>query len=248
MYLRFGREKSGVVLGYLNSDLTNGNFHILTPEDKSADIAVIALNRTMSSQELQAAETNGFPRAKFGYFDASIIADSKKLKKYGISEGCEMFFLGLFTPFYGANENIPICRFGHLAMLPDEPVRIGNENRHLYLAETEAWGGNSGSPAFFSFKTTTGLRIAKWWREGKPLFDKNDHDSVLFAGVVVAYFQDQTPVIMENPTIAQHAVAMQNNGITAIVPASYLYEILFSKKEKEFRDKVFKARVPTGYN
>jgi hypothetical protein len=186
-------------------------------------------------------------RSKLGCFDASIIADSQKLKKYNITEGCEMFFLGLFTPFYGANENISICRFGHLAMLPSEAVRMGTEYQHLYLMETEAWGGNSGSPAFFSFSSKIGSRIASNGREINPFFSKRDRNSMLFAGVVVAYFKDYTPIMMANSTFAQNAVAVQNSGITAVVPASYLYEILFSKEEQQFRDKVFKAQFPAGY-
>jgi hypothetical protein len=247
MYMRLAHETGGVTYLYLNPDLTNGNFHILIPQDKSVDLAVIALDRPISQQELKAAATNNIPKPKLGCFDASIIADNHKLQKYNIKEGCEMFFLGLFTPFYGANENIPICRFGHLAMLPTEPVRIGNDYQHLYLMETEAWGGNSGSPAFFSFSSRIGSRIASNGRELNPFFSKRDRNSMLFAGVVVAYFKDYTPIMMANSTYAPNVLAVQNSGITAVVPASYLYEILFSQEEKQFRDKVFQAQFPTGY-
>ncbi len=49
---------------------------------------------------------------------------TNSLKKLGITEGDDMFFVGLFTPFYGSKENLPICRFGHLAMLPDEAITV----------------------------------------------------------------------------------------------------------------------------
>src|SRR5437867_3735040 len=90
---------------------------------------------------------------KLGSFKSSIVVDKNTFNLNGINEGSQMFFVGLFTPFFGANENLPIFRFGHLAMLPDEPIPMGSQGRRdLFLMETGAYPGNSGSPAFFLVK------------------------------------------------------------------------------------------------
>jgi hypothetical protein len=64
MYMRVGQETGSVTYLYLNPELTNGDFHILTSQDKSVDIAVIALDRTISQQELKASVTNNIPKPK----------------------------------------------------------------------------------------------------------------------------------------------------------------------------------------
>jgi hypothetical protein len=116
-------------------------------------------------------------------------------------------------------------------MLTDEEIPWGNEGpENLYLMETQAFGGNSGSPAFFSFNNA---------RNG-------GHPSVLLAGVVKGYFRDWSELQLINSSVTPYS--SQHMGITAIVPAHYLYEILFSDEEKRFRSAVFKASFPSGYD
>jgi hypothetical protein len=246
MYMRLGNQAGGVFYSSINPDLTNGSLRIITPDDKSVDLAVFTIGKPQSIQEMQKNSTKVTVKPKIGRFDASLIADNKMLKKHNIREGEEMFFIGLFTPFYGANENIPICRFGHLSMLPDEPVAFGKDGaEHLYLMETEVFGGNSGSPAFFSFNKSFGARRLSELKEGQPLFSNTDHAGILFAGVVKGYFRDWSQLMLVNSAVTPYS--SQNTGIAAIVPASYLYDILFSKQEQEFRDKIWKLSVHPGY-
>ncbi len=246
MCLRVGNQSGGVVYGLINTELTNGDFRIIMPDDKSVDLAVFTIGSPKTVQDLKKNSSQETLKLKLGSFDASLIGDNKKLKKYKIKVGEQMYFIGLFTPFYGANENIPICRFGHLSMLPDEPIVFGKEGaEHLYLMETEAFGGNSGSPAFFSFNQGYGARRMSEIKSGQPLFSNTEHTGILFAGVVKGYFKDWSEVIVVNSAVTPYS--SQNTGIAAIVPASYLYEMLFSKKEQEFRDKIWKLQFPIGY-
>jgi hypothetical protein len=111
--------------------------------------------------------------------------------------------------------------------------------------ETGAFGGNSGSPAFFSFDQGYMARRISNLKSGKPLFNIADNAGILFAGVVVAYFPDWSQIITVNAAATSYS--RQNTGIAAITPAPYLYDILFSKKEIEFRDNIWKLIVPKGY-
>jgi hypothetical protein len=246
MCMRLGNQAGGVVYGLINPSFTNGDLRIITPDDKSVDLAVFTIARPERVIDATKTSAKDTLKLKLGSFNASLIADNKKLKKYQIREGEQMFFVGLFTPFYGAKENIPICRFGHLSMLPNEPIMFEKEEEHLYLMETETFGGNSGSPAFFSFNQGYGIRRISELTSGQPLFSNTEHTGILFAGVVKGYFPDWSQVMVVNTGVA--AYSSQNTGIAAIVPASYLYDMLFSKMEQEFRDKVWKLQFPAGYN
>jgi hypothetical protein len=231
LYMRADVQGGGVALMLMNPYLTN-EFSILTHTNKSVDIAVIAFSRVGASKTVSSqTQAQATQQVRLGSFDSQIIADKKLFKKYGIREGDDMFFVGLFTPFYGSKENIPICRFGRLSMLTDETIPWGNEGpENLYLMETQAFGGNSGAPAFFSF--------SKGRKFGAPSF--------LLAGVVKGYFRDWSEIQMVNTAVTP--ISSQHTGITAIVPAHYLYEILFSDDEKKFRSDSWKTTHPNGYN
>jgi hypothetical protein len=104
--------------------------------------------------------------------------------------------------------------------------------------EAEALGGNSGSPAFFYFPS--GRRGPAFVRvegfETKRLF---------LAGVVSGYFQDWSEVKVTETTGVPYTY--RHMGVTGIVPAYYLHEILFSEDEKKFRETVYTAHFPNGY-
>ena len=247
MCLRTDNQNGGISYLYLNSDILNGNLKIITPDDKNVDLVVFRVARARDFFQ-SANNTVGqpSPKIKLGWFDASLVLNQKELNKFDITEGAEMFFVGLFTPFYGANRNIPICRFGHLSMLPDEPIVFGNgKAQNLYLMETEAYGGNSGSPAFFSFDQGYFARRLSNLRSGAALFNSADNKRILFAGVVNAYFPDYEQIKLQNTTVIP--LSQGNTGIASIVPAPYLYDILFSKSEQDFRNEVWSLVPHTGY-
>ena len=67
----------------------------------------------------------------------------------------DVFFIGLFTTYYGERKNVPMFRFGRVAMLPADRIpwqdrpETPPELAELYLLETQTYGGNSGSPVFY---------------------------------------------------------------------------------------------------
>ena len=246
--LVFNREMQMVWLkfGLLTDEINSGRLRVIASTNKLVDIAVSAA-KVPSQSDIKAAEIKpakvpvSSVSYKFGVIPSSIVVDRNTLSARGVSEGYDMFFVGLFVPFYGSNENLPICRFGHLAMMPDEPIPWGSEGKlNLYLMETKAFGGNSGSPAFFTTKKDIAhLTLSKFLNRGAS------SSQILLAGVVKGYFGDWSQVQMINS--AAVPVVRQNTGVAAIVPASYLAEILFSREEKEIRKQQFKMYEPHGY-
>lgn len=67
-----------------------------------------------------------------------------------VTEGSEVFLIGLFSPYSGTEHIQPIVRFGHIALMDHEPltVKVATEPIKSYLLETRSWAGNSGSPCF----------------------------------------------------------------------------------------------------
>ena len=243
LYLRVADRKGNAELSLIDSWLTN-KFRVLTHPDKSVDLAVISVGWAALTNSANVTDKDRLAEGwKVACLDAGVIADRKSVRKRHVREGDDMFFVGLFTPFYGSHENIPICRFGRLAMMTEEKVPWGKEgDQNLYLMETGAFGGNSGSPAFFSFVKSRSPPLISFVdpSSGKPL-----SKSILLAGVVKGYFRDWSEVMMMNAT--PKPFSSENVGVAAIVPAYQLQEILFSPEEIKFRSDVWKAHYPRGY-
>ncbi len=238
LYLRVGNTSGNVEYELLDPFLTN-EARVITHPDRSVDLALITLRKPHLPDVPQSSTNNPILRLKLGALDSSLIANKQSFAKRHIREGDDMFFVGLFSPFYGSHENIPICRFGRLAMLTEEKIPWPPEDpQNLYLMETEAFGGNSGAPAFISFakgRMPPFFASVGNWRS-KP---------ILFAGVVKGYFRDWSEVMVVNSTVTP--ISAQNVGVAAITPAYKLQEILFSPQEEKFRSDTFRSRVASGY-
>jgi hypothetical protein len=141
----------------------------------------------------------------------------------------DVFFTGLFVPHFGEKTNSPIFRFGRVAMLPEERIRWQDSNKpaeqvELYLLETMSFGGNSGSPVFFSQGAD---REAGRLYVGAP--------EITLAGVMRGNFNEpRVGGFVQTPNAVLPAFA-QNVGIAAITPGHLLRDILFSEKLKTLR-------------
>jgi hypothetical protein len=248
LYLRVGNKDGGITYMALSDEINRKTLRVLAPDDTNVDLAIVC-GAVPSPDQLRSAKTSprefkndDIQKYKLSALNSSLVIDKNSYSLNGITEGYEMFFVGLFVPFFGSGENIPVFRFGHLAMLPDEKISLGNGRNpyDLFLMEAEAFPGNSGSPAFFTRKRSP---IDLWFHQ---LFTKDPSESkIMLAGVVDAYFKDFSPVLTPYPNL--QAVSTSNTGIAVIVPASYIYEILFSEEEKSARDLEFKEYRPSGY-
>jgi hypothetical protein len=170
-------------------------------------------------------------------FDFKVIPDDMLTTKatfdeFNIGEGSDIFFVGLFTTYYGEHKNNPIVRFGRVAMFPDDPIGWVDyqgqpeQRAQLYLVETQSYGGNSGSPVFFSLgadrSPKSGIIL------GSPL--------IKFGGVMRGRFNDLNPTlgILQSPT-ASTPVTLPSIGIAAVTPSYFLHEILFSEELRKLR-------------
>lgn len=168
-------------------------------------------------------------------FDFKVIPDHMlttpaSFAELHIGEGSDVFFVGLFVAYYGEHNNNPIVIFGRVAMLPEDRilwsanVKEAPQYMQLYLLETQSYGGNSGSPVFFSLGSDRqpGSIIV-----GPPI--------IKLAGIMMGSFNDWLPIgLVQTPT-ASVPVARQNIGIAAVTPSYLLHQILFSDELKAIR-------------
>ena len=73
------------------------------------------------------------------------------IQKYNIGPGDEVFMIGRFVSHEGKQRNLPSVRFGHIAMLPFEPIRNSRGMlQEAFLVECRSLPGYSGSAVFLN--------------------------------------------------------------------------------------------------
>jgi len=163
----------------------------------------------------------------FKFMLDDLLTSKEDLTRLEVGEGTDVFFVGLFGSHFGQQKNTPVVRFGKLAEVTDEKVNWNGVMTDLYLLEATSIGGHSGSPVFFYLE---GFRRPGVITAGGQVFK--------LAGVMQGYFNELSEIQMFQPTqVTPIPVAVLNSGISAIVPAYKLHEILFSDELKALRSK-----------
>jgi hypothetical protein len=136
-----------------------------------------------------------------------------------IGEGAKLIMSGYFYQLDGAGPKLqPLVREGILSMIPDASLMTGlRKPGRIYLGEVHVFGGNSGSPVFISLEgiRPSGIVLAGNYR---------------LLGVVSGYyFEDSDFKLQIATTVAakQHA----NSGISMIVPADFLKDLILNNHE-----------------
>lgn len=242
VYIRFNNNTNGISWAPIGGLITNGVFRVLFSTNKAVDMAIVAYNVPSKLPKNYPPGLEWPHNISLDGIDSSLLLTPEKMSQYEIREGYDMFFIGLFVQFYGSYRNFPICRFGHLSMIPDEPISIADlPPQKLFLMETSAYPGNSGSPAFF--RTERSIPILK---VVNLLSSKSgEHDRIILAGIVESEIRFPSDIFAQSGQVP--AYAMENAGIAGVVPATYIHDALFSKEEIKNRKLFFKLIKPKGY-
>jgi hypothetical protein len=218
VYLRLNKRQGDAE--FVPLDLAkDGQRTVYTHPDASVDIAVVPALP---------------PEATFDFkvIPDDMISTKATFDEFNVAEGSDVFFLGLFTTYYGEHKNNPIVRFGRVAMFPDDPIDWADyqgqpiQHAQLYLIETQSYGGNSGAPVFFSLGSDRSPKGG--FILGSPVLK--------LAGIMKGRFNDVNPALghLESPT-ASTVITLPSIGIAAVTPSYFLNEILFSDELKKFR-------------
>lgn len=218
--VRLNRNGSGTDLLSLPLVPDGPRRNVFLHPDPSVDLAAIPFAPDQAAYLYKAA-------------DLSLVPTDEETRSIQLSEGADVFFAGLFTPFVSESANIPIVRFGRVALSTSEPIPWGGFKRHLLLVECASYGGNSGAPVFFYLgsERNPGQLVA-----GAP--------ELKLAGVMMGAYQDIRPV----QTVGTSAVPVStaNMGIAAVVPAAKVRELVNCPALVQQRALVAAARVVPG--
>lgn len=111
-------------------------------------------------------------------------------------------------------------------------VDLPGGKQKSYFIDSQAFGGNSGGPAFVLLeRNESGGMIIGW------------HFALL--GVVTQFVPSPLRTQkfnLEDTTQKQGLILIENTGITKVVPVDYLVDILFSDEQLKFRTEIVKAK------
>jgi len=202
----------------------------LHPTDRTADVAVLPINR---DPNIDIAAI---------WFDDFIRRDELSTKHIGI--GDEVYIPGLFTIAPGKQRNMPIVRYGNIAMVPDEPIQVGSGFADVYLVEARSIGGMSGSPVFV--RETVGAKGRRGKPDGEP-GEIHGLGKTYLLGLMHGHWEiNESDLNKPRPRFDRlHGV---NMGIAVVVPADKIIEIInrpeLKSKRDEFEENMRKSRIP----
>jgi hypothetical protein len=165
-----------------------------------------------------------------------------------VGPGDDAFIVGRFINHEGKQRNMPTVRFGPVAQMPDEPIRVGGFDQESFLVEARSIGGFSGSPVFWQVLPFQG---------GPYRGSTNLGLGPLLLGVEWGYIHTWAPLcdalgrpLGDGPPFDRQVE--QNAGMTCVVPAWKLAELLNGgdvlRKRKEIEQQVLETekRTPPG--
>lgn len=187
------------------------------PSDPSVDVAIIPFGWN-SEMDIKVIPTELF-------------VPKKLLIGNRVGLGDEVYMPGLFTHAIAKTRNMPIVRYGTLAMLPDEPIQVESGFSEVYLIEARSIGGMSGSPVF--------VRPTTYFTPG----DERPNPQVAMQGVLNATILlglvhghwDIRESDINDPHLRHDPNRGVNMGVGVVVPAHKILEVINHPELVEMR-------------
>lgn len=164
------------------------------------------------------------PPQEFEYksIHTSMFLSDEIIRSRSIGTGDEVFITGLFAHLSGSARNLPIVRIGNIAMMPEELVPTSIGNIEAYLIEARSIGGLSGSPAFIRETVPMGI------------------GSFYLLGLMHGHWD--IPIESKSDLEDLSSIESVNVGITIVVPAKKILEVLNQPRLVETRRRGDEAR------
>lgn len=202
---------------------TEQTFHWYThPDDEAVDVAVIPFNPPTDA-DIVTISVNTFIR-------------KEDIDGERIGIGDEVFMAGLFHFEHGSDDrNVPIVRFGNIAMVPTKPIYINSGFSEVYLIEARSIGGLSGSPVFV--RRTMHISGANSLGAIETLQGIGVHQ--YFMGLAHGHW-DIKESELNSVSFIQDSQRGVNLGIAIVIPAHKILEVINQPKLAEMRERAEK--------
>jgi len=204
------------------------------------DLAVCPLSLDMDKYESVAVPSTRFVSSANDF--GNPLGDARA--GFGVGDG--VFMVGRFISHQGQTKNTPVVRFGNVAMMPLEPILQEFPEREFlqesFLVDMRSLSGFSGSPVFWYEEVFTPIPKVK---DGVCLFP-NDPDAeqtlklnVLLLGIdwgnlKAPYVYNKRDGELEEDARDTRTL-YSNSGLSGVVPAWKLTELLNTSKLREQR-------------
>lgn len=164
---------------------------------------------------------------------ASHMLTKEIIEEFAIGPGDEAFMIGRFIHHDGKQANTPCVRFGNIAMMPQEPIRLPRGiNQEAFLVETRSLSGFSGSPVFVWIPMLSPPRPN--WTSGVAT---GQHGPWL-VGVDIGHLpicEDVLDKDCETKIDERYKVRI-NSGAMIVVPSWRIMDIINSEDEVAYRE------------
>jgi hypothetical protein len=162
-----------------------------------------------------------------GMFITKDMLDQKK-----VVEGDPVLFCGLFIQTFREVHRLdPIVRSGTLAMVPDGTMETTlHKQGNVLLADAHVFGGNSGSPVLVDINRFTNA-LGSDFR---------------FLGVVAGELHEDSDLTLSVTTNVKGNV-IGNSGVSQIVPAYEVRQLIDSTQLQQGRDALVRSRNSTQH-
>lgn len=150
------------------------------------------------------------------YIATSNIASQDLITNKSVELGNETATVGLFANHDGGKRNVPIIRYGNIAMIPENKIKTEFGSMIGYLIESRSIGGLSGSPVF----VWTDKHITRKTETGRI-----SSQMILLLGLVHGHYDVIVPAtdeVVEDSFKQEHI----NLGIAIVVPATKILQTI----------------------
>jgi hypothetical protein len=185
----------------------------------TTDVAIAPLTIPLEKYELQ-------------FLPLHLIADAAWLQEHDVGLGDQIVACGLFSQYIGQERDAPIVRFGRIALIPNELIRIPGQGAmpamefSAILAELGSWAGQSGSPVFVYFRLDRNLFT------GDTIQMKMPNPRLL--GLIHGHYTLPQNVIDLSGEVSKARVQL-NSGIAIVIPATAILDVLEQERAVTLR-------------
>jgi hypothetical protein len=198
-----------------NIDVLNLRVDDWTPHPDGDDLAVAPI---------------ALPDARHDYFAITSFSFlQRKHLGFVAAAGDDTFMVGRFVNHAGIQRNTPSLRFGSIAMLPFEKVKLRNGYlQEAFLVETRSISGYSGSPVF-AYEP----EYSKNWHRDYPIAVESIKKLVgnpILLGIDCGHILQYKNVIDAQLKPHPHGLKVESNtGMAIVIPAWRLADLLNTK-------------------
>jgi hypothetical protein len=252
----------GHIYAVTNNHLVRKGFTVIRVNTIDGNYDVLELDRSAwishpDGDDLAVASIT-LPQGKHHYFPVDLEVFVKETNLYEsaydlrIGAGDDIFMVGRFVSHAGTQKNTPSLRFGSIAMLPFEKVRLSEDAdsymQEAFLVETRSISGFSGSPVFLYRPMMADYETAEGRYEDR-MVDPVGQSYLL--GIDCGHVPKYEKVLDEDGLHYQGLKVEANTGIAIVIPAWRLAELLNierfvrerKKKDEQYRKKKERERA-----